>query len=54
MSKIHHMKKLFESLNVIRNNFRDIQYISDENQTSIPFIKYEIQTSIETNIYRKK
>ena len=42
------MKKVIEDLNVFRKYFRVIQEVSDEIQTSIYFIKYELQTSIET------
>ena len=54
MSKINHMKKVIEDLNVFRNYFRAVQEVSDEIQTSISFIKYELQNSIETNISYKK
>ena len=54
MSKIHHVKKLFEDLNVFRKYFRVRQDVSDEIQRNIYFIKNEIQTSIETNISCKK
>ena len=54
MSKIHNVKKVFEDLNVFRKDFRARQDVSDEIQTIISFIKYELQTSIETNISRKK
>ena len=54
MSKIHHMKKLIEDLDVFRKDFGVIQDVSDEIQISINFVKYELQTSIETNIYCKK
>ena len=48
------MKKVIEYLNVFRRYFRVRQDVSDEIQTSISFIKYELQTSIENNIYCKK
>ena len=54
MSKIHHMKKVIKDLNVFRKYFRFRQDVSDENKTSISFIKDELQTSIETNISCKK
>ena len=54
MSKIHHMKRVIEDLNVFRKYFRVRQDGSDEIQTSISFIKDNIQASIETNISCKK
>ena len=54
MSKIHHIKKVIEDLNVLKKNFRVGQDVSDKIQTSICFIKYEVQISIETNIFCKK
>ena len=54
MSKINHMKKVIEDVNIFRKYFRVKEDISDENQTSISFIKYELQTSIETNTSCKK
>ena len=47
------MKKVIEDLNAFRKYFRVRQEVSDEIQTNIYFIKDEIQTSIENNIYRK-
>ena len=52
--KINHMKKLIEDSNVFRKYFRVRQEVSDEIQTSIPFIKYELQTSIQKYISCKK
>ena len=43
MSKISHMKKVIEYLNVR-------QEVSDEVKTSIPFIKDEVQNFIENHI----
>ena len=54
MSKINHTKKLIEDLNVLRKDFRVRQEVSDEIQTSISFIKDELQTSIGNNISYKK
>ena len=51
MSKIYHMKKVIEDMNVFRKYFRFRQDVSDELQKSIYFIKYELQTSVETHIY---
>ena len=51
MSKIYHKKKVIEDLNIFRMYFRARQDVIDEIQANIYFIKYEIQTSIETNIY---
>ena len=48
------MKKLIKDLNVFRKYFRGKQDVSDEIQTSISFIKYELQTPIETNMSSKK
>ena len=53
ISKINNMKRVIEDLNVFRKYFRVRQEVSDEIQTSISFINYELQTSIENNIYRK-
>ena len=47
-------KKINEDLNVFRNYFRVRQEVSDEIQTSIYFIKDELQTYIENNISCKK
>ena len=54
MSKIIHMKKVIEDLNCFRNDFRVIQEVSDEIQTSFYFIKDELQTSVENKISCKK
>ena len=54
MSKINHMKKVIEYLNCFRNDFRVIQEVSDEIQTSFYFIKDELQTSVENKISCKK
>ena len=48
------MKKVIGDLNVIRRDFRVRQEVSDETQTSFPFIKDELQTSIGKIIYYKK
>ena len=48
------MRKVMEYLNVFRKYFRDRQDVSDKIQTLISFIKYELQTSIETDTYCKK
>ena len=47
MSKIHHMKGVMKYLSVFRRKFRDRQDASDEIQTSIYFIKGELQNFIE-------
>ena len=39
---------------VLRKYFRVKKEVSDEIQTSISFIKYELQTSIENNVSCKK
>ena len=54
MSKTNHTKKLIEDLSVFRKYFRVRQEVSDESQTSIYFIKYELQNSVENNICCKK
>ena len=38
MSKIHHMKEVMKYLNVFRREFRAVQHVSDEIQTSF-FLK---------------
>ena len=48
------MKKLIEDLNVFRKYFRVIQEVSYGIQTSIYFIKDELQTSTEKNKVCKK
>ena len=54
MSKINHMKKVMEDMNILRKYFGVRQEVSDDIQTSISFIKYELQKSIENHIYCKK
>ena len=54
ISKINHMKKVIEDLNIFEWYFRVRQEVSDEIQTSISFIKYDLQTSIENNKSCKK
>ena len=41
-------------MNVFRNYFIDRQYVTDDIKTLTSFIKYDLQNSIETNIYCKK
>ena len=50
MSKITHMKKVIEDQYVFRSEFRFRQEVNDEIQTSIFYIKDELQNSIENNI----
>ena len=50
MSKIYHMKKVIEILNVFRKYFRFRQDVSGEIQRTISLIKDELQTVIQTNI----
>ena len=50
ISKINHTKKVIEYMNVFRKCFIVRQEVSYEIQTSIYFIKYGLQTSIENNI----
>ena len=45
------MKKVIEYLNMFRIYFRVRQEVIDEIQTRNYFIKDELQTSIENNIY---
>ena len=54
MPKSHHMKKVINDLNIFRKYFRVRQDVSDGIQTSIYFIKDELQTLIETNTSSKK
>ena len=54
MSKINHTKKVIEDLGVFRKDFRVRQEVGDEIQTNVSFIKYELQTSVESNIICKK
>ena len=48
------MKKVIEDLNVFRKYFRARQDVGDKIKLSIYFIKYELQTYIETNISCEK
>ena len=48
------MKKVMDDMNIFRKDLRVRQEVSDEIQTSIYLIKYELQTSIETNTSCKK
>ena len=48
------MKKVIEYINIFRKDLRVRKYFNDEIQKSISFIKYELQTSIKTNISCKK
>ena len=54
MSKIHHTKKVFEDMNILRKKLRVRQEVSDEIKTSIFLIEYDLQSSIGKNIYCKK
>ena len=47
------MKRVIEDMNVFKNDFRVRQEVSDEIQKNISFIKDELQTSIENNIFCK-
>ena len=53
ISKINHLKRLIEDLNVFRKYFRIRQEVNDEIQKSIYFIKYELQTCVENIISTK-
>ena len=48
------MKKVIEYQYVFRRDFSVRQEVSDEIQTSIHFIKYELQNYIENHISCKK
>ena len=54
MSKINHLKKVIEDLNVFRKYFRVRQEFSDEIPTIIYFVNDELQTYIENHISCKK
>ena len=54
MSKINHIKKVIEDLNVFRKYFRVTQKDSDEIKTRFFYINDELQTSIENIIYLAK
>ena len=45
------MKKLIEDQYVFRRDFKVRQEVNDEIQRSISYIKYELQISIENNIF---
>ena len=47
------MKKVIEDQYVFRRYFKVLQEINDEIQTSISYIKYELQIFIEKNISGK-
>ena len=51
--KITHMKKVIEDQYVFRRDFKVIQEVNDEIQTSIYYIKDELQISIENHIIDK-
>ena len=53
MSKITHLKKLFEDQYVFRKYFKVRQEVSDEIKTSISYIKDELQIPNEDNIIDK-
>ena len=48
------MKKITETRYVFRSEFKVIQEVNDEIQTSISYIKDELQNSIENNILGKR
>ena len=47
------MKKVIENQYVFRGDFKVRQEVNDEIQTSISYIKYELQNYIENNIIGK-
>ena len=51
MSKINHMEKVIEDLNVFGKCFKVRQKVGDEIQILISYIKNELQTSVETKRY---
>ena len=51
ISKINHMKKVIQDMNVFRKECRVRQEVSDDIKPSISFIKDELQTSIKNNMY---
>ena len=53
MSKITHMKKEIEDQYVFRNDFKVGQEVNNGIQTSISYIKDDLQNSIENNILGK-
>ena len=53
MSKITHMKKVIKDRYMFRSDFKFIQEVNDEMQTSIFYIKDQLQNSIENNILGK-
>ena len=54
MSKITHTKKVIEYQYVFRSDFNVRQEVNYRIQTSISYIKDELQNSIENNILDKK
>ena len=50
-SKINHMEKVIEDLNVFGKCFKVRQKVGDEIQILISYIKNELQTSVETKRY---
>ena len=56
MSKTTHMKKVIEDQNMFRSEVMVRQEVNDVIQTSISYIKDELQISIENNVLegRKK
>ena len=54
ISKITHMKKVIEDQYVFRSDFKIKQEVNDGIQTSISYIKYELQISIEKNVLEEE
>ena len=54
MSKITLTKKVIEDQHVFRSEFEVIQEVNDGIQTSVYYIKYDIQNSIEDNILGRR
>ena len=53
MSKITHTKKVIEDKYMFRSDFKVRQEVNDETQTSISYIKDDLQNYIEKNILGK-
>ena len=48
------MKKVIEDQHLFRSEFKVIQEVNDGIQTSIYYIKYELQNSMKDNILGKR
>ena len=52
--KMHHTKEVMKYFGLFRSKFRASQDVSDEFQTSIFLIKYELQSFIEKVIFLER